>query len=87
MNLPVHEILATNQDIQVRAATDIGDADDATIDGWELAASRRALGNLRTLLNGRPMLDLIADQVDASTSRYRRYASNPRAVSAAGTCC
>ena len=75
MNLPVHEILATNQDVQVRAATDIGDADDATIDGWELAASRRALGNLRTLLNGRPMLDLIADQVDASTSRYRRYAS------------
>ena len=74
MNFPAHEVLSTNQGVQVRATSDVGSADDATIDGWELAASRRALGNLRTLLNGKPMLDLIADQVDESTARYRRYA-------------
>lgn len=58
-------------EIQTTASTDLGDVDDTGIDEWELAASRRALANLRNRLYGKQMSDLIADQVSASTKRYQ----------------
>lgn len=33
------------------------------IDSWELKSSRRALLNLKTLLYGQPMLDLLQEQI------------------------
>jgi hypothetical protein len=40
--------------------------DDAGIDAWELKAAKRALRNLKTLLAGQPMMDLLADQMRES---------------------
>lgn len=39
----------------------------------ELEASRRALANLRTLLYGQPMLDLLHDQLEAHDEEFRGY--------------
>ncbi len=44
---------------------------DVDVDCWELKASRRALRNLKTLLNGQPMLDLLADQIEAADLYYK----------------
>lgn len=41
------------------------------VDSWELKASRRALKNLRTLLVGQPMVDLVRPQVEAADAFYR----------------
>ncbi|CAO3642883.1 unnamed protein product [Mucor fragilis] len=41
------------------------------VDSWELKASRRALKNLKTLLAGQPMLDLIKDQMDEADAYYK----------------
>ena len=41
------------------------------VDAWELKASRRALENLKSLLVGQPMLDLLKDQLDASDAYYK----------------
>ncbi|CAO3657456.1 unnamed protein product [Mucor hiemalis] len=41
------------------------------VDSWELKASRRALQNLKTLLAGQPMLDLIKDQIEESDIYYK----------------
>lgn len=41
------------------------------VDSWELKASRRALKNLKTLLAGQPMLDLLAPQIEKSDAYYK----------------
>lgn len=45
--------------------------DDQGVDAWELKAARRALMNLKTLLYGQPMLDLIQKQIEASDTYYK----------------
>ena len=45
--------------------------DDQVVDAWELKAARRALMNLKTLLYGQPMLELIQKQIDASDAYYK----------------
>lgn len=55
------------------AQTPFGTVDDTDIDRWELQASRRILGNLRTRLAGAPMLDLIHDQVEEADRVMKRY--------------
>ncbi|EOO01710.1 putative cellulose-binding protein [Phaeoacremonium minimum UCRPA7] len=44
---------------------------DDAVDAWELKASRRALRNLRTLLAGQPMLNLIAKQIEEADEYYK----------------
>lgn len=44
---------------------------DTAVDGWELKAARRILMNLKTLLQGQPMLDLIADQIEEGDKFHR----------------
>lgn len=41
------------------------------VDFWELKASRRALRNLRTLLAGKPMLDLLQKQIDEADIYFK----------------
>lgn len=41
------------------------------VDSWELQASRRALRNLKTLLAGQPMLDLLQKQIEESDAYYK----------------
>lgn len=41
------------------------------VDSWELKASRRALKNLKTLLAGQPMLDLLQSQIEAADVYYK----------------
>ncbi|MCB0911001.1 MAG: hypothetical protein KDB60_05215 [Propionibacteriaceae bacterium] len=57
----------------VTATTPDATVNDTGIDEWELAASRRILANLRTLLDGQQMLDLIKDQVDESDRQLKEY--------------
>jgi hypothetical protein len=52
--------------------TSFGTVGEETVDSWELKASRRALMNLKTLLRGQPMRDLLSEQI-AAADRY--YAS------------
>lgn len=65
--------VSSAQGLTVTADTVHGLADDALLDKWELQASRRALANLRTLLYGQPMLDLLKDQLDAHDEEFRGY--------------
>lgn len=44
---------------------------DSQVDAWELKASRRALHNLKTLLAGQPMLDLLKDQMDETDAYFK----------------
>lgn len=41
------------------------------IDAWELKAARRALLNLKTLLEGQPMLDLLAQQIEEGDTYFK----------------
>jgi hypothetical protein len=41
------------------------------VDSWELKASRRALKNLKTLLAGQQMLDLLKDQIEEADVYYK----------------
>jgi hypothetical protein len=45
--------------------------DDSSVDAWELKASRRALKNLKTLLCGKQMQDLIQQQIDQGDAYYK----------------
>ncbi|KAI9474201.1 MAG: hypothetical protein EXX96DRAFT_611012 [Benjaminiella poitrasii] len=45
--------------------------ESSQVDSWELKASRRALRNLKTLLAGQPMLDLIQSQIEESDAYYK----------------
>ena len=42
------------------------------VDAWELKASRRALHNLKTLLVGQPMLDLLQKQIEDADAYYKK---------------
>ncbi|KAI8888331.1 hypothetical protein K501DRAFT_282837 [Backusella circina FSU 941] len=44
---------------------------DNEVDSWELKASRRALRNLKTLLAGQPMLDLLRNQIEEADAYYK----------------
>lgn len=46
-------------------------ATQSSIDAWELKAAKRDLHNLKTLLYGQPMLDLLASQIEASDAYYK----------------
>lgn len=54
----------------LRFHTSGGTVDEATVDEWELVAARRALMNLKTLLHGQPVLDLLNEQIEAADRRY-----------------
>ncbi|KAI9276483.1 hypothetical protein BC943DRAFT_332889 [Umbelopsis sp. AD052] len=41
------------------------------VDSWELKASRRALKNLKSLLVGQPMLDLLQSQIEAADVYFK----------------
>ena len=45
--------------------------DNNQVDAWELKASRRALKNLKTLLAGQKMLDLIKNQIEEADIYYK----------------
>jgi hypothetical protein len=51
-------------EIEIQLQTAHGPANEVTVDAWELKAARRALLNLKMLLDGDPMLDLLKEQVD-----------------------
>jgi hypothetical protein len=44
---------------------------ESDVDKWELKASRRALGNIKTLLYGQPMLDLIRAQCEEGDRYFK----------------
>ncbi|MBU9765106.1 hypothetical protein FR943_14795 [Mycobacterium sp. TNTM28] len=67
------EAITTGGPVRVGAQTDDVNVDDAGIDQWELKASRRALANLRTLLYGQPMIDLLQAQIDEADSKLTQY--------------
>lgn len=67
------EIIATDHGVTVTGMNVKGEFDDGTIDAWELKASRRALANLRELLLGQAMLDLLAPQLDEADDLHRQY--------------
>lgn len=41
------------------------------IDAWELKVARRGLQNLKTLLEGKPMLDLLAKQIEEGDAYFK----------------
>ena len=41
------------------------------VDAWELKAARRGFGNLKTLLEGQPMLDLLAKQIEEGDRYFK----------------
>lgn len=45
--------------------------ENSDVDAWELKASRRALRNLKTLLFGQPMLDLLRTQIDEGDAYFK----------------
>ena len=61
--------------LEMTFQTTLGVANDQTIDKWELMASRRALMNLRTLLQGEAMDKLIQQQVEESDERIKEILS------------
>ncbi len=67
------EAIANDANVSVGAETSLGPADDRRIDDWELKASRRALANLRELLYGEPMLELVRGQVERGDALHREY--------------
>lgn len=70
---PGMDAVATGKYTKVTATTPAATVDDTGIDEWELKASRRILANLRTLLLGRPMQDLIEEQVEESDRDMKEY--------------
>lgn len=72
-----YDDLKTKQEMKaplsVHFETMLGDADEDRVDEWELMASRRALMNLRTLLYGDPMHELIGGQMEENDRNIRSY--------------
>jgi hypothetical protein len=67
------EAVSDQANSDVTATTSQWTADETGIDQIELAHSRRALANLRTLLYGRPMWDLLEDQISASERQFQEW--------------
>lgn len=45
--------------------------DEAVIDGWELTAARRALRNLKSVIGGLEMMELLAEQIRAGDDHHK----------------
>jgi len=73
MTNPGLEAISTGRNVKVSADTIHGPADDRRIDEWELKAARRALVNLRELLYGAPMLNLLGKQIDQADQDLKGY--------------
>src|SRR6516162_3334878 len=73
MTNPELQTASAEEGISVVADTPHGRADDQRIDAWELKAAKRALANLRQLLYGQPMRDLLAQQIEESDRRLKQY--------------
>jgi hypothetical protein len=67
------EAISNDVNVKVSADTTHGLADDRRIDEWELKAARRALVNLRELLYGAPMLNLLGKQIEQADHDLKRY--------------
>lgn len=68
--------MATQSELSIACSFPDGRAvSDNEVDAWELKASRRALRNLKTLLAGQPMLDLLAKQIEESDAYYKTLIS------------
>lgn len=52
-----------------------GSFDESTMDQWELNAARRALRNLKTLVGGQSMMDLLAEQIEAGDRFHKHLVS------------
>lgn len=61
----------TTKAVEVHAHTMGGTFDDSAVDRWELQAARRALRNLKTVIGGHLMMELLADQIDAGDQFHR----------------
>jgi hypothetical protein len=67
------EAISTGRNVKVSADTVHGRVDDQCIDQWELKAARRALVNLKDLLYGAPMLNLLGKQIDQADADLKGY--------------
>jgi len=67
------EAIATDQGLTINAKTIHGRVDDRGIDAWELKAARRALTNLKELLYGPPMRELLNAQIEEADKNLKQY--------------
>lgn len=67
------DAIAADQGLEIHAQTSNGAADDRRIDEWELKAARRGLTNLRELLYGEPMVELLREQIEHADALHREY--------------
>lgn len=65
--------LANRKQPDPRVSPVHGPADDTQVDAWELDVSREVFANLRELLYGPPMMDLLADQMAEAERLHRHY--------------
>lgn len=73
MTNPGLNAIATDRNATVTAKTIHGYADDHRIDEWELKAARRALTNLKELLYGPAMRELLGAQIDKADHAMKQY--------------
>ncbi|KRM55126.1 hypothetical protein [Lacticaseibacillus sharpeae] len=59
--------------VSVDFHTQLGDADEAKVDEWELLASRRALANIKELLGQERLQALIAPEMIENEKRIKKY--------------
>ena len=72
-------LAAAGKSISVSVDTTLhGSADDTGLDAWELAAAKGVLMNLKELLYGQPMFDLIGAQINESDRLLRQYVADSR---------
>lgn len=76
MTNPGLKAISADQNVSVVADTIHGNADDHRIDEWELKAARRALVNLRELLYGPAMHELLRKQIEEGDRRMKQYVAD-----------
>ena len=64
-----------SSELEIKFSTPLGEADEVTVDKWELMASRRALHNLKKLLHGEAMEKLVRKQNDQSDAQIKEALS------------
>jgi hypothetical protein len=69
MSAHTHESAAQSPKFEARSQGQT--LDDTGIDAWELKAAKRALRNLKTLLAGQPMIDILADEIRQSDQFHK----------------
>jgi hypothetical protein len=67
-------------EIEIQFQTAHGPASEATVDAWELKAARRALNNLKTLLYGERMRQLLKEQMAESDARVKEIVAASNGV-------